>query len=43
MLAAVGMAGDDGPGIAASLALLSAWAVVLGFGASRFIKRDVTT
>ena len=43
ILAAVGMAGDDGPGIAASLALLTAWAGVLVLAATRVIERDVTT
>ena len=42
ILAAVGLAGEDGPGIAASLALLTAWAGVLGLAATRCIKRDVT-
>ena len=42
IMAAVGLAGDDGPSILASLALLSAWAGVFTFGATRVIKRDVT-
>lgn len=42
IMAAVGLAGDDGPGILASLSLLAAWAGVFTLGATRFIKRDVT-
>jgi len=36
------LAGDDGPSIAASLALLTAWAGVFTLAATRVIKRDVT-
>jgi ABC-2 type transport system permease protein len=42
ILAAVGMAGDDGPGILASLSLLGAWAGVFVLVANRFTKLDVT-
>ena len=42
IMAAVGLAGDDGPGILASLSLLAAWAGVFTLGATRFIKLDVT-
>jgi hypothetical protein len=42
IMAAVGLAGDDGPGILASLSLLAAWAGVFTVGATRFIKLDVT-
>jgi len=42
IMAAVGLAGDDGPSIAASLALLTAWVGVFTLAATRVIKRDVT-
>ena len=42
IMAAVGLAGDDGPGILASLALLSAWAGVFTLAATRVVERDVT-
>jgi hypothetical protein len=42
IMAAVGLAGDDGPSILASLALLSAWAGVFTLAATRVVKRDVT-
>jgi hypothetical protein len=42
ILAAVGMAGDDGPGIAPSLALLAGWAGVLTLAATHVVERDVT-
>jgi ABC-2 type transport system permease protein len=42
ILAAVGLAGDDGPGIGASLALLVVWAGAFGLGATRTGKLDVT-
>jgi hypothetical protein len=41
-MAGVGLAGDDGPGILASIALLSAWAGVFTLAAIRVIKRDLT-
>jgi len=42
IMAGVGLAGDDGPGILASLALLSAWAGVFTLAATRVVERDVT-
>ena len=43
ILAAIGMAGDDGPGILASFAVLTSWAGALVLLARyRFITRDVT-
>jgi ABC-2 type transport system permease protein len=42
IMAAVGLAGDDGPSILASLALLAFWASLFGFGATRSSKLDVT-
>ena len=42
IMAAVGLAGDDGPSILASLALLSAWAGVFTLAATRVVERDVT-
>jgi hypothetical protein len=42
IMAGVGMAGEDGPGILASVALLSAWAGVFTLAATRVVKRDVT-
>ena len=42
ILAAVGLAGDDGPGILAALSVLVAWTAVLTLVARRFIRLDVT-
>lgn len=42
ILAAVGLAGDDGPSIAPSLALLAGWAGLLTLSATHVVKRDVT-
>jgi ABC-2 type transport system permease protein len=43
ILAAVGMAGDDGPGILAALMSLTAWAGLLAVvAARRFVRLDVT-
>jgi ABC-2 type transport system permease protein len=42
LLAAVGLGGDDAPGIVTALALVSAWASLLGLAAGRAIRRDVT-
>jgi ABC-2 type transport system permease protein len=42
IMAAVGLAGDNGPSILAALSLLAVWAGALSLAASRFIKLDVT-
>jgi ABC-2 type transport system permease protein len=42
LLAAAGLAGDDGPGILASLSVLAAWAALLAVVSRRFTRLDVT-
>ena len=42
IMAAVGLAGDDGPASRRRSRLLAAWAGVLTFAATRVIERDVT-
>jgi hypothetical protein len=44
LLSAVGLAGDDAPSTAVSLAVLAAWTAGLaGLARARFVEKDVTT